>query len=70
MFWMTSLRPGHSPPQVTTAAVTCSRKYFKSAFSQAPRACQLYYPICLLYLKKMLTFKRITLQCCEKLVLV
>ena len=24
MFWMTSLRPGHSPPHVTTAAVTCT----------------------------------------------
>lgn len=23
MFWMTSFRPGQSPPQVTTAAVTC-----------------------------------------------
>lgn len=23
MFWMTSLRPGQSPPHVTTAAVTC-----------------------------------------------
>ena len=24
MFWTTSFRPGHSPPQVTTAAVTCT----------------------------------------------
>ena len=45
IFWMTSLRPGHSPPQVTTAAVTCSHRiFFQSAFSQVPKACQLYYP--------------------------
>ncbi len=25
-FWMTSLRPGHSPPHVTTAAVTCNHR--------------------------------------------